>query len=269
MRRLFTCVLVLCTFHSTYAQNVLSLAQCRELALQNNRQLKISKMTADVAENTHKAAKTKYLPRVDGLAGYQHFSREVSILNGKQKSALTNIGTNSVGQLGNQLGQSLSSLAQQGMISQQTAQQLGQVLNSIASPLTQAANNIGTTITDAFRTNTRNVYAGGVIVSQPIYMGGAIKAANDMAALGEQVAQNNIELKRQLVLYGVDNAYWLAVSLKKKQTLALQYRNLAQKLDDDVKKMINEGVATRADGLKVDVAVNTADLQLARIQSGV
>ena len=46
MRRLFTCVLVLCTFHSTYAQNVLSLAQCRELALQNNRQLKISKMTA-------------------------------------------------------------------------------------------------------------------------------------------------------------------------------------------------------------------------------
>ena len=33
--------------------------------------------------------------------------------------------------------------------------------------------------------------------------------------------------------------------------------------------MINEGVATRADGLKVDVAVNTADLQLARIQSGV
>ena len=269
MRRLFTCVLLLCTFHSTYAQNVLSLAQCRELALQNNRQLKISKMTADVAENTHKAAKTKYLPRVDGLAGYQHFSREVSILNGKQKSALTNIGTNSVGQLGNQLGQSLSSLAQQGIISQQTAQQLGQVLNSIASPLTQAANNIGTTVTDAFRTNTRNVYAGGVIVSQPIYMGGAIKAANDMAALGEQVAQNNIELKRQLVLYGVDNAYWLAVSLKKKQTLALQYRNLAQKLDDDVKKMINEGVATRADGLKVDVAVNTADLQLARIQSGV
>lgn len=226
-------------------------------------------MTADVAENAHKAAKTKYLPRVDGLAGYQHFSREVSILNGKQKSALTNLGTNSVGRLGNQLGQNLTTLAQQGIISPQTAQQLGQVLNNIASPLTQAANNIGTTIKDAFRTNTKNVYAGGILVSQPIYMGGAIKAANDMAALGEQVAQNNIDLKRQLVLYGVDNAYWLAVSLKKKETLALQYRNLAQKLDDDVKKMIREGVATRADGLKVDVAVNTADLQIARIQSGV
>ena len=33
--------------------------------------------------------------------------------------------------------------------------------------------------------------------------------------------------------------------------------------------MIREGVATRADGLKVEVAVNTADMQIARIQSGV
>ena len=104
---------------------------------------------------------------------------------------------------------------------------------------------------------------------QPIYMGGAIKAANDMAAIGEQVAQNNISLKRQLVLYGVDNAYWLAISLKKKEALATRYRDLAQKLNEDVKKMIREGVATRADGLKVEVAVNTADMQIARIQSGV
>ena len=57
--------------------------------------------------------------------------------------------------------------------------------------------------------------------------------------------------------------------MKKKEALAIRYRDLAQKLDDDVKKMIQAGVATRADGLKVDVAVNTADLQIAHIQSGV
>ena len=70
MRRLFTFVILFCSLHGIQAQGVLSLTQCRELALRNNRQLKISKMTADVAENAHKAAKTKYLPRVDGLAGY-------------------------------------------------------------------------------------------------------------------------------------------------------------------------------------------------------
>ena len=226
-------------------------------------------MTVDVAENTRKAAKTKYLPRVDALAGYQHFSREISLLSDDQKNTLSNLGTNTFGQLGGQIGQNLSSLAQQGVLSPQVAQQLGQLLSNVSTPLTQAGNNIGQSINDAFRSNTKNVYAGGIVVNQPIYMGGAIKAANDMAAIGEQVAQNNISLKRQLVLYGVDNAYWLAISLKKKEALAIRYRDLAQKLNEDVKKMIREGVATRADGLKVEVAVNTADMQIARIQSGV
>ena len=267
--RLFTIAVLLGSSLCVQAQEVYSLQKCRELALQNNRQLKISNMTVDVAENTRKAAKTKYLPRVDALAGYQHFSREISLLSDDQKNTLSNLGTNTFGQLGGQIGQNLSSLAQQGVLSPQVAQQLGQLLSNVATPLTQAGNNIGQSINDAFRSNTKNVYAGGIVVNQPIYMGGAIKAANDMAAIGEQVAQNNISLKRQLVLYGVDNAYWLAISLKKKEALAIRYRDLAQKLNEDVKKMIREGVATRADGLKVEVVVNTADMQIARIQSGV
>ena len=267
--RLFTIAVLLGSSLCVQAQEVYSLQKCRELALQNNRQLKISNMTVDVAENTRKAAKTKYLPRVDALAGYQHFSREISLLSDDQKNTLSNLGTNTFGQLGGQIGQNLSSLAQQGVLSPQVAQQLGQLLSNVSTPLTQAGNNIGQSINDAFRSNTKNVYAGGIVVNQPIYMGGAIKAANDMAAIGEQVAQNNISLKRQLVLYGVDNAYWLAISLKKKEALAIRYRDLAQKLNEDVKKMIREGVATRADGLKVEVAVNTADMQIARIQSGV
>ena len=267
--KLFTIAVLLGSSLCVQAQEVYSLQKCRELALQNNRQLKISNMTVDVAENTRKATKTKYLPRVDALAGYQHFSREISLLSDDQKNTLSNLGTNTFGQLGGQIGQNLSSLAQQGVLSPQVAQQLGQLLSNVSTPLTQAGNNIGQSINDAFRSNTKNVYAGGIVVNQPIYMGGAIKAANDMAAIGEQVAQNNISLKRQLVLYGVDNAYWLAISLKKKEALAIRYRDLAQKLNEDVKKMIREGVATRADGLKVEVAVNTADMQIARIQSGV
>ena len=269
MIKLFTIAVLLGSSLCVQAQEVYSLQKCRELALQNNRQLKISNMTVDVAENTRKAAKTKYLPRVDALAGYQHFSREISLLSDDQKNTLSNLGTNTFGQLGGQIGQNLSSLAQQGVLSPQVAQQLGQLLSNVSTPLTQAGNNIGQSINDAFRSNTKNVYAGGIVVNQPIYMGGAIKAANDMAAIGEQVAQNNISLKRQLVLYGVDNAYWLAISLKMKEALAIRYRDLAQKLNEDVKKMIREGVATRADGLKVEVAVNTADMQIARIQSGV
>ena len=40
-------------------------------------------------------------------------------------------------------------------------------------------------------------------------------------------------------------------------------------LDDDVKKMIRQGVATKADGLKVDVKVNEADMDITRVDDGV
>ena len=87
MKKLFNILMLISISPGIQAQEVYSLQRCRELALQNNRQLKVSRMAADVAENTHKAAKTKYLPRVDALAGYQHFSREISLLNDKQKQA--------------------------------------------------------------------------------------------------------------------------------------------------------------------------------------
>ena len=44
---------------------------------------------------------------------------------------------------------------------------------------------------------------------------------------------------------------------------------LVKKLDDDVHKLIREGIATRADGLKVDVAVNNAEMAVTQVEDGV
>jgi outer membrane protein TolC len=41
-----------------------------------------------------------------------------------------------------------------------------------------------------------------------------------------------------------------------------------KKLDDDVRKMVNEGVATRSDQLKVSVKVNEAEMALAKVTDG-
>ena len=91
------------------------------------------------------------------------------------------------------------------------------------------------------------------MLRQPIYMGGAIIAANKIADIGEQIADNDLDQQTQSTLYSIDQAYWLAVSLKQKQKLAISYRDLVKKLNEDVHKMIQQGVATKADGLKVDV----------------
>lgn len=99
-------------------------------------------------------------------------------------------------------------------------------------------------------------------------MGGAIIAANKIADIGEQIAENDLDQQTQSTLYSIDQAYWLAVSLKQKQKLAISYRDLVKKLNEDVHKMIQQGVATKADGLKVDVKVNEAEMQITQAEDG-
>jgi outer membrane protein TolC len=50
--------------------------------------------------------------------------------------------------------------------------------------------------------------------------------------------------------------------------LSNSYLSLVKKLDDDVNKMIKEGVATRSDGLKVDVKVNEAEMMQTQVDDG-
>ena len=59
------------------AQRVLSLDSCRAMALRNNKQINVSKFKKDVAYNLRKSARTKYLPKVDAMGGYEWFSREI------------------------------------------------------------------------------------------------------------------------------------------------------------------------------------------------
>ena len=141
---------------------------------------------------------------------------------------------------------------------------LGNMLNPLGTVLNQS----GQRIVDAFRTDTRNVFAGAVMVTQPVFMGGAIIAMNKMATLGEQLAANSTDAKRQLTLYQIDHSYWQVVSLKHKQKLAQSYLDLVKKLDGDVQKMIEEGVATRSEGLSVSVKVNEAEMALMQVNDG-
>ena len=75
-------------------------------------------------------------------------------------------------------------------------------------------------------------------------------------------------MSTQKTLHDIDQAYWTVVSVKHKKRLAESYLEVVKKLDDDVKKMIREGVATRADGLKVDVKVNEAEMALTQAENG-
>ena len=253
---------------SAQAQQTLTLDSCRAMALRNNKTLSASRLQLDMARYNKKAAKTKYLPHISALGGYELTSREISLLSKDQKSALANAGTNTTGALHNDIAGALTNLAQQGILTPEQASNLGGMFGQVGSKIGEAVNHVGQTIVDAFRTDTRQMYALSVMLTQPVYMGGAIIAANRMAAIGEEMAQNNIEASTQNTLHSIDQAYWTVVSVHHKKQLAESYLAVVKKLDDDVSKMIREGVATRADGLKVDVKVNEAEMSLTQAENG-
>ena len=277
MRKFTFAILLSGCVLAAHGQTVLTLDSCRALALRNNKQINVSRLGKEVAMNTRKAARTKYLPKVDVLAGYEFTSRDINLLSNKQKNLLNNMGTNLgtqvSGDLQKGISEKMTELVKQGAISMEQAQQIGAMMQQAGAPVGQYAaglgNTIGQQIVDAFRTDTKNVFGGAVILRQPIFMGGAIKAANAIADIMEEMAGNDESLKTQGTIYDIDKAYWTVVSLKHKQKLAYSYRDLVKKLDDDVKKMIRQGVATKADGLKVDVKVNEADMDITRVDDGV
>lgn len=254
------------------AQQLLSLDSCRAMALRNNKQMSVSRVKQEIAANVRKSARTKYLPHISALGGYMWTSKEISLLSDDQKAVLPHIGDIVGGDISNTLTERMGQipdgvwnlLGTMGINPDALKQQLGGDIGHLKDILNQG----GQGIVNALHTDTRNVFAGSIMLTQPVFMGGAIIAMNKMADIGEQLAANSTEAKRQLTLYQIDQAYWQVVSLRHKQKLAEGYLQLVKKLDDDVQKMIREGVATRSEGLSVAVKVNEAEMTLTKVNDG-
>lgn len=256
---------------SMASAQTLSLDSCRAMALRNNKQLSISRAQEEVARNVRKSAKTKYLPHVDIAAAYMFTSKEINLLSDEQKGTISNIGTAASSVLSANSGtaeQMITSLVKKGLISPQEVPAIQKSMALTQQSLEAYGNALGAKIVEAFDTDTRNMFIGSIMLNQPLYMGGAITAGNRMAEIAERIAAMKTETAEHEVLYNIDQTYWMVVSLNKKKQLADSYLTLVKKLDADVQKMIKEGVATRADGLKVSVRVNEADMTKTQVESG-
>lgn len=246
------------------AQQVLSLDSCRAFAMANNKQLSISREKINAAHYQKKAAFANYLPKFDATGAYIRNQKEISLLSDAQKDALSNIGANLSGVLQNGVQNMITQ--NPGLLQNPQFMQLIQAFGSVdlASPLNQ----VGNSLVDAFRTDTRNMYVGAITLTQPLYMGGKIRAYNKITKYAEELARQQHSTGMQEVILNTDQAYWQVVSLVHKKRLAEGYLELLRKLESDVDKMIDEGVATKADGLSVKVKVNEAEMVLTKVDDG-
>lgn len=257
------CLLVMFLVSPTtqaHAQRVLTLDECRAMALENNKQMQVSRVKQSIAENQRKSARTKYLPRVSALGAYEYTSRGISLLNKEQKALLNNLGGVFISAIENEVSKLPLDPAK--------LKELAEMAAPYVSATQGTIDHLGQSLNEALQSNNHNTFAGAITLTQPLYMGGAIKTLNRVADIKEELAANTLEARRQATLYDIDNVYWQVVSLRHKQDLAESYLNLVKKLDHDVEKMTEAGLTTRSDKLSVQVRVNEAEMALAKVMDG-
>ena len=260
MKKIVAFILFIGVLDSLSAQNALTLDSCRTLALSNNKELRISAEKITAAHYEKKAAFTNYLPKIAAVGTYMRTQKEISLLSDEQKGAISQIGTSAQG--------SIQETFQQLAASSPELAQILQPLAPLIPGIGNALNKVGQGLVDALHTDTRNMYAGAVTLTQPVFMGGKIVAYNKITRYAEQLAESQHATGMQDIILSTDQAYWQVISLTNKKKLAQSYLQLVSQLDSDVDKMIAEGVATKADGLSVKVKVNEAEMKLTQVDNG-
>ena len=260
MKRFLSLILLAGITINGFSQHILSLDSCRNLAIQNNKELRIAQEKINAAHYNKKAAFTNYLPKFDIMATYMRTQKEISLLSDEQQNSISNIGTATGAQLQQQF--------QQIAAANPTLIPLLEPLQGMIPGLTAGLNGVGQGLVDAFHTDTRNMFAGAATLTQPLFMGGKIIAYNKITKYAEQLAQMQHATGMEDLILNTDKAYWQVVSLVNKKKLAESYLELLETLDSDIDKMIAEGVATKADGLSVKVKRNEAEVTLMKVENG-
>lgn len=70
----------------------LTLEECRAMALDNNKELRMARLHQQGAYYQRKAAFTKYLPRVSATGMYMRSGDEISLLSDDQRNTLAHLG---------------------------------------------------------------------------------------------------------------------------------------------------------------------------------
>lgn len=227
-----------------------TLDSCRNMAVRNNKAIKIAQENVRGAGYLNKAAKAAYLPGIDFTGGYMYNQHEISLLGEDAKLPTLSFDPASASFKPNIL--------------------VGPNGKPVLNPKTgeMIPTQVAVIPKKAMQYDVHNVFAGVFTLTQPIYVGGTIRAMNQITKYAERFAQSMQNSAIQDVIFSVDEAYWQVVSLREKKKLAESFVSLVDSLRHNVTEMYKEGVATRSDELNVEVKYNEACIALTKVDNG-
>jgi outer membrane protein TolC len=223
------CAICVLNVLSVNAQQVLTLEQCKELALKNSETMQNANLSVEIAEQQRKEAFTKYFPSIS-VTGASFTANKPMI----------------------SMDMDLSSAMQPFMpaiewMIMQGAPLDPAVLGSLSQP--QKIEMI------------KNGIVGGVMATQPIFAGGQIVTGNRLAKAGVEARKLQRKTTENEVLLTTENLFWQIVSLKEKMRTIESSETMLARILSDVKAAVDAGLTTRNDLLRVELEQN-------RLQSG-
>lgn len=232
------------------ARASVSLDSCRNMALRNNKLIRMAKENREGASILKESARSAYLPGIDFTGTYFYNQKIINLLGEDAKLPTMTFDPSTM--------------------SYQYNVVKGPDGLPVKDPSTgnYIPSEVAVIPKEAMSYDIHNIFAGAFTLTQPVYMGGQIRAMNEIAGYGEKLAAAMTNKVSQDIIYSVDEAYWTVVSLKEKKLLAESFLNLTDSLCRNVRLMLEEGVATKSDLLSVEVRENEAKIALVKVSNG-
>ncbi len=257
-------------------QQVLTLDQCRQLALEHNQKVLIAAEHVEAAGALKRSAQTQFLPSISANGLYTRTNKKFNLL--EKDLMLPVIPWTAIDPATGGLNSSILSptlpdgspnpnfnpsvFGSTFAINPSTGQPY---IDSEGNPVFQRYTWLPK---EKAEFGQKNVYVAGINLTQPIFTGGKIRETYRIAKYGEKLAQAQSEAERTEVLYKTEESYWRVAAVAEKVKLVEAYITLIDKLNADLENYYAEGIIIKNDLLKVKVKRNEAELNLLKAKNG-
>ena len=249
------------------AQQVLTLDECRQMAVENNNSLKTAQQKIKVAGYDRNIALANYFPKITATGTYMYTSRDWKLIDDDKAGEIQNAGTTLQNDVTDKMMQIMSD--KDVMTKYMTDAAFKKLIDGLqTTDIATPINAIGQHITDALTLDMHNLCGAVVSVQQPVFMGGKIVASNQMAKYAEELAKSQYDAEHAQVLVDIEQAYWQIVSIAAKKNLAENYADLLRQMGKDVDALVAEGFATPSDALTIKVKMNEAEMLYTKATNG-
>ena len=227
----------------------LNLQKCREMALENSRKVQAAEQQGIKASYEKKSYRANFLPKISATGLYAYLQKK---LNYKIDGGYLPV--YDAADVGSQLP-------------------LHSVVIENGQPV-MGADGLPVFRQYAFLPDInlalgiQHAYSVGVMLEQPLYLGGKVRSAFRMASIGKEMADLNVKYSRAEVITEADEAYWQYLRVKEQVKAAQKYLEVVTELVRNVSDANQTGMASQNDLLKAQVKQNEAELMLQKATNG-